>query len=960
MDSATFAAQRAERLVVADDDMRSIVAAALQQFGTAGWADDIVEGAAVLWLEMFEGRAPDAYQDAQLRVFQRELAEALEKTADPGDPPPESAVERITKWVGTYTVNNATYHGGAAAGYSRYRWVSMRDNVVRETHRAVSGTEVRAGGTFQVGTSELRYPGEPVGDPANWIECRCLLQPVGARRTFEMATPTQGAPVEVAAPTHAGLAVRALDTGRVLMLQRALDDNDGGMWEFPGGSINDGETPDVGAAREWAEEVGMEVPVGTAAGSWLTPDGVYAGFVLDVEAEFPIHEGRDNVGDPEETGEQIPEAIAWWSPADLVNNPVVRAALRGDLVETVLPVLLLARVGEYDATEGETMPETITAAATAVVDETVEPMAEEEDRDVDEMVEIPFHGVAAPIGKRSGDGRQFGSLPTDHDAVTHRALPLPMMYQAATSGEPHGGATRVGRIDNIWIDEENLVRYAGFFNNTPDAARAIEGLIFGDTRSVSVDLGGLVLDAKASTDPSDRMAYETNTATTVFSLAEIAAITMVPVGAFSEAYIALGEADCGCDEEDMHDELDEDGAIAAAGIIEMLESASIVDLTELSADELDAYAAVPADQQDAWLLANHPDAIIAGGQFAPGTKDGPGWITNPQDTARIRRYWTHGEGAAKIRWGVPGDFNRCRKQLAKYIKNPDWLAGACANMHKEALGVWPGEETGRARHEAIVASGAVAPPFALVAAGPVANLPRSWFEIPEFDGPTLTTITPEGRVYGHLATWESCHIGIAGVCTAPPSSPSKYAFFHTGMVETDSGDVAVGHITMGIGHADLRASAAAATAHYDQSNSVVADIVIKEDAFGIGFAGAIRPNMDDEKRREFKATGSVSGDWRKIGGEYELVGVVVVGTPGFPIANVAIAASGGVQTALVAAGVVTPDNIVPDKLEAELGIVHAAADEVMYRLDRRDRITKLREKASIVREARLARVKGSL
>jgi hypothetical protein len=50
-------------------------------------------------------------------------------------------------------------------------------------------------------------------------------------------------------------------------------------------------------------------------------------------------------------------------------------------------------------------------------------------------------------------------------------------------------------------------------------------------------------------------------------------------------------------------------------------------------------------------------------------------------TERIRRYWTKGKGAGKIRWGAPGDFNRCRTQLAKYVQNPDWLAGLCANMH---------------------------------------------------------------------------------------------------------------------------------------------------------------------------------------------------------------------------------------------------------------------------------------
>lgn len=981
---AAFAAQRAERLVTADREMRSLVATALASFGSDAWAAPIIEGAAVLWLEIFEREAPGAFADAQLKLFQTELDDALSKTADPGVPTPESAVDRITMWVGTFTVNNATYHAAAAGGYRQKQWVSMLDDAVRDTHRAVSGQIVAIGETFNVGGSKLHYPGEPVGDPANWINCRCLLRRTGNARVFDMAAPTQTAP---AAPADgirevtdasgvvdegievAGLAVRALDTGRVLMLQRALDPEDpaGGKWEFPGGHIEPGETAYEAAVREWTEETGLTPPVEMSSAMW-TANGMYQGFIVDVPLEYNLGDRAEggNPDDPE--GDEV-EAIAWWTPTDLVDNPVVRDELASTLddVFTALdagnnPPNTAERftqtvMEQYDATKGGTVTKNTTAVGATeapVVDGGVE-------ADVDQMVEIPFHGVAAPVGVRSGDGRQFGADPSAHDAVTHRELPLPMMYQKATSGDPHGGAVRVGRIDNIWVDEANLVQYTGFFNATPEAAQAIEGIIFGDTRSVSVDLGGLVLDRAASTPMDDFEARSSNTATDVFSLAEIAAITMVPVGAFSEAYIALGECDCAGAPQD-HAELDGMGSLAASGILELLETAGIVDLTALDSDALEAYNAFDSTEgQRAWLLTEHPEAILASGQFAPGTKDGPGWITDPIPTARIRRYWTHGEGAAKIKWGVPGDFNRCRAQLAKYIQNPDWLAGACANMHKEALGVWPGGETGNERHEALIAAGSFSEPsFGLVAAGPLADLPRAWFENPQLEQVTLTTVTPEGRVYGHLAQWESCHIGVAGACTAPPASPSNYAFFHTGVLETDGGDVPVGHLTMGLGHIDIRASAAAATAHYDQSDAVVADVVVGEDAFGIWFSGALRPNLDDDKRREFRATGSLSGDWRKIGGQYELVGAVVVGVPGFPVPNLAIAASGGIQTALVAAGMVMRDAVDP-VLEDKLGMVRATADEVIHLLDRRARVGALRDReAAIVRPARLARVQERL
>lgn len=57
---------------------------------------------------------------------------------------------------------------------------------------------------------------------------------------------------------------------------------------------------------------------------------------------------------------------------------------------------------------------------------------------------------------------------------------------------------------------------------------------------------------------------------------------------------------------------------------------------------------------------------------------------------KLREYWVHGEGAAKIRWGQPGDFNRCVTHLGKYVGNPQ---GLCNTYHQEALGVPPGQET---------------------------------------------------------------------------------------------------------------------------------------------------------------------------------------------------------------------------------------------------------------------------
>jgi 8-oxo-dGTP pyrophosphatase MutT (NUDIX family) len=137
----------------------------------------------------------------------------------------------------------------------------------------------------------------------------------------------------------AGIAVRAADSGRVLMLQRGLDESDpaAGTWEFPGGRLEVGESPAQAAVREWAEETGCVLPAGQLAGAWSTPDGVYQGFVWQVasEADVPIDGTRDQVTNPDDPdGDQF-EALAWWDPAQLHGNPAVRPELLATLPQVL-------------------------------------------------------------------------------------------------------------------------------------------------------------------------------------------------------------------------------------------------------------------------------------------------------------------------------------------------------------------------------------------------------------------------------------------------------------------------------------------------------------------------------------------------------------------------------------------------------------------------------------------------
>jgi len=193
--------------------------------------------------------------------------------------------------------------------------------------------------------------------------------------------------------------------------------------------------------------------------------------------------------------------------------------------------------------------------------------------------------------------------------------------------------------------------------------------------------------------------------------------------------------------------------------------------------------------------------------------------------------------------------------------------------------------------------------------------PASWFADPRLKEPTALTITPEGKVFGHAALWNSCHIGEPsgpGVCVPPPRSGMNYEIFHHGACLTEEGhDVVVGQLTLGTLHAGSDLGWKATMEHYEHSGLAFADVHAYEDRFGIVVAGALRPDVPAEKVREAKA-GALSGDWRQvIGRGLEFLAALVVNVPGFPIprpsAHIVASASGEEEiVSLVAAGMVEP------------------------------------------------------
>lgn len=197
--------------------------------------------------------------------------------------------------------------------------------------------------------------------------------------------------------------------------------------------------------------------------------------------------------------------------------------------------------------------------------------------------------------------------------------------------------------------------------------------------------------------------------------------------------------------------------------------------------------------------------------------------------------------------------------------------------------------------------------------------PYEWFFTDEPGHPVPLTVTKDGQIYGHLALWDQCHVGGMG-CDRAPRSMSNYAYFHLGEIETDGGDIAVGHITVGKegtakgGHASVVLGRQGAMEHYDKSGCVAGFVRAKDGNLGIWLSGAVRSDVPAEKIRDLKAN-PPSGDWR----DDELVGVLSVPVPGFPIpryeALVATGAKGEEETKVLIASGFSTDYEIPEVLD---------------------------------------------
>lgn len=183
--------------------------------------------------------------------------------------------------------------------------------------------------------------------------------------------------------------------------------------------------------------------------------------------------------------------------------------------------------------------------------------------------------------------------------------------------------------------------------------------------------------------------------------------------------------------------------------------------------------------------------------------------------------------------------------------------------------------------------------------------PLDWFRKPDVDRLTPLTVSDTGRVFGHIGGWDTCHVGLPG-CVTPPASMSNYAYFlQSSQLTAEGTELPVGTLVAGPRHADAQLAFHAATQHYDDPEAAVARVMAGEDEFGIWVAGWMLPGASEEARATFLSS-PVSGDWRRVGGNLELIAVCSVNSAGFPVPRARVAFSSGHQRTLIGSFGVTP------------------------------------------------------
>jgi 8-oxo-dGTP diphosphatase len=106
----------------------------------------------------------------------------------------------------------------------------------------------------------------------------------------------------------------------VLLAQRPEGKRLAGKWEFPGGKVESGETPEAALARELQEEIGIDVATSDMEPFWFLSHDYVAEFGFHLL--MPVYSCRRWQGTPHPKEHK---AIVWKRPNSMRELPMIEA-----------------------------------------------------------------------------------------------------------------------------------------------------------------------------------------------------------------------------------------------------------------------------------------------------------------------------------------------------------------------------------------------------------------------------------------------------------------------------------------------------------------------------------------------------------------------------------------------------------------------------------------------------------